>query len=624
MRLRFRKIHIHHFLSFDDATVDLSDRSYCLINGTNSCSKDAAKSNGSGKSTIFNALCWALTGETIQGLRSNVANIHFNDGCYVGVEFDVDGDAYSVTRYKNCGKMGNDLKISVGGEDRSGKGLRDSEEILNQYLPSLTPAFIGSVIILGQGFPYKFSSNTPSGRKEVLEKLSKSDYMIDDLKKRIEERSEQLSGILKDIGDSLIKLQTESGVYSAQLESAERERDALAESRDFESEIAERKKAIGELESSIEASTREMNGKSAERESLRESVLKSSGVKDERLNTVLEQYNQYNRELSDNLISLKSARNSLTHEIKRMESITDICPTCGQRIVGVHKPDTSEKRRELAELDGRIASAEDDIKANDAEYAATRGRILDMYKSETEDASSKICALTEEIDKIGEGIRKSNSSLEGMRIGLAASVKDSETHSAKVAENAALIDSLTKRLSDISADIESKQSEMADKRKHLDVVGKMNTLIKRDFRGFLLSGVISYINGKAKEYCMTVFGHDSIGLQLNGNNIDICFCGKNYENLSGGEKTKIDIIIQFALKKMIETFCRFSSNVLVLDEITDYLDQVGCDSVFKLISKEASGVESTFIISHHTDELSIPCDCVINVVKGEDGVSRIQ
>ena len=62
----------------------------------------------------------------------------------------------------------------------------------------------------------------------------------------------------------------------------------------------------------------------------------------------------------------------------------------------------------------------------------------------------------------------------------------------------------------------------------------------------------------------------------------------------------------------------------MLDEITDYLDQVGCDSVFKLISKEASGVESTFIISHHTDELSIPCDCVINVVKGEDGVSRIQ
>ena len=209
-------------------------------------------------------------------------------------------------------------------------------------------------------------------------------------------------------------------------------------------------------------------------------------------------------------------------------------------------------------------------------------------------------------------------------VGLAASVKDSESHSAKVAENAALIDSLTKRLSDISADIESKQSEMADKRKHLDVVGKMHTLIKRDFRGCLLSGVISYINGKAKEYCMTVFGHDSIGLQLNGNNIDICFCGKNYENLSGGEKTKIDIIIQFALKKMIETFCRFSSNVLVLDEITDYLDQVGCDSVFKLISKEASGVESTFIISHHTDELSIPCDCVINVVKGEDGVSRIQ
>ena len=85
----------------------------------------------------------------------------------------------------------------IDGKDCSGKGIRDSEKLLAQYLPDITASLLGSVIILGQGLPQKFTNNSPSGRKEVLEKLSKSDFMIEDLKSRVTSRRLELQKTIR-------------------------------------------------------------------------------------------------------------------------------------------------------------------------------------------------------------------------------------------------------------------------------------------------------------------------------------------------------------------------------------------------------------------------------------------
>ena len=152
---------------------------------------------------------------------------------------------------------------------------------------------------------------------------------------------------------------------------------------------------------------------------------------------------------------------------------------------------------------------------------------------------------------------------------------------------------------------------------------KMQTIVKRDFRGYLLNNIISFIEDKAKDYSLIVFGTDKLSFKLDGNNIDIAYDGKEYSVLSGGEKQKLDIIIQFAIRDMLCTFLDFSSNILVLDEITDSLDSIGVSSVFNLISSNLNDVEVVYIISHHVDELEIPSDDEIIVIKGEDKISRI-
>ena len=44
----------------------------------------------------------------------------------------------------------------------------------------------------------------------------------------------------------------------------------------------------------------------------------------------------------------------------------------------------------------------------------------------------------------------------------------------------------------------------------------------------------------------------------------------------------------------------------------------------KLIEKELNTIESVFIVSHHADELGIPVDSEIKVIKNADGISQIQ
>ena len=111
-------------------------------------------------------------------------------------------DKFIITRTKDHSKHKTNLFIEINGVDKSGKGIRDSEKLLAEYLPDLTSSLIGSVIVLGQELPQKFTNNSPSGRKEVLEKLFKSDFMIQDLKDRISTRKTELNDELRKVQDS--------------------------------------------------------------------------------------------------------------------------------------------------------------------------------------------------------------------------------------------------------------------------------------------------------------------------------------------------------------------------------------------------------------------------------------
>ena len=142
------------------------------------------------------------------------------------------------------------------------------------------------------------------------------------------------------------------------------------------------------------------------------------------------------------------------------------------------------------------------------------------------------------------------------------------------------------------------------------------------WRATLFRSIIEYIYRRSIEYCKVIFETDKINFYLEGNNIEITYLDKPYENLSGGEKQKIDLIIQFSIRDMLCNHLGFTSNILVLDEVFDGLDMIGCQKVLDVISA-MTDVKNVFIVTHRKD-LSIPTDKELTIVKSNKGISEIR
>lgn len=624
MNIKFETVKIHHFLSFGDAEINLKDRGYCLVSGINNNPKDAAVSNGSGKSSIWSAICWALTGETIQGLSNNLANIYFDNGCWVELTFKIDDKQYKILRSRDDAKLGTDLKIYINSEDKSGKGIRESEALLSQYLPDITSELVGSVIILGQGLPHKFSDNTPSGRKETLEKLSKSDFMIQDIKDRISKRSDILNQNLRKEEDDLLTNNTQLNIYNQQLGRAQQELVNLNVTIDYDALIKSSEDELNIILTSSKEAQSSYDSLNEELSTNNKIIVEASKSKEINLEKVRQIHDANRNDSLDVKSKLNSNIYTLENEIKQLKSITDICPTCHQHIPSVIKPDTTEKEKQLSQYKVQLDAIVKDMQLDDAEYNKAICTINVTYSTDTEQAGKRAAELKIQINNAKNSLNE----LGRKQISINGSLnkyktdKDNYLNNKKQLEDK--VNELKEQINKINDKIVYINNEKTNTEKHIEVINKMMTSTKRDFRGFLLTNVINFISTKVKEYCSYVFDTDEIKFALEGNNIIIEFCGKAYENLSGGEKQKVDLILQFAIRDMMCTYLGFSSNILILDEITDNLDVVGCDRILNLISKKLTDIESIFIISHRSSDLAIPYDYELTVEKNSNGVSEVK
>lgn len=622
MKIKFNKLIIDNFLSFGHAEIILNDRGYTLIKGINESPKDGAKSNGAGKSTIFSALCYALTGETIQGLSSNLHNIFTKDTMSVTLEFLVDNNEYKITRSRDINNKA-DLKIIANNIDKSGKGVRESEEILNKLLPELTSELIGEVIIIGQGMPHKFSNNTPAGRKDILEKLSHSDYMLEDIKNRVDNRIEKLKEKKNNIIIKKTQKETEKNILLSNIETKEKELLKYKEKPDFNKEKIELNKIIYDTENSLLNLKETLNTNELNLNIIEENYNKLKEEKNKRINDETEEFNSHNVSIKVSIAEKSSQKKLLLEEIKKLQSIKDICPMCHQKIPHVHKQDTSEQETKVSILTTELKNLEEKDTAQNRAYSLNIQDINLSFKEKEEEIDNTKKALKNTITLLNSDIITKNSLITNTKIKLNSIIKDEEIFDKEKDKINNDIIEANKKLTLLNKEILYIINEEEEVKTHQDILTKITTLVRRDFRGVLLSSVINYIDHKCKIYAKDIFGTDELNFKLNGNNLDITYLNKPLEALSGGEQQKVDLIIQFAIREMMAEYTGFTSNIIVLDEILDNLDSVGCDSILNFITNKLSDIESVFIISHHADTLNIGNDSTITVVKNPDGVSYI-
>lgn len=634
MNIVFDKVRLHNFLSFKDAELDLDNRGFVLVEGTNNNKSDNAKSNGSGKSSLFEAVVWALTGETVRGTKT-VKNMlaSKNEGCYVDLTFSVDNVKYRVVRYREDDTYGNNLKLYVDDKDVSGKGIRETQAVLDKYLPDVNLQFIGSVIILGQGLPQRFTNNTPSGRKELLEQLSKTDYMIADITARLQKRAETLNELYSKTNVFIAELnyKIESSNDAIQRNNAEITNLQRGSKEDelvvINKEIATYSELISKKEELIEQYKAEQDRLNSELEEHKKREAECKQLE----NTYYDAMNVVNTELTEHDKEITAVDVEIKHqkqEITNLENVQTVCPTCHRPFDGVFVPDTTAQRNNLFALESKkteLLTKRQEIydrltEAKTAWMNARRG---------SEDASNVVRDVYNSIQKNGTIIQGYQNEIRNYTSQQTIWEKKKSEIEERYKQIAQRIEDLRKNNEELvnsiemcKSGLEQRQNSLEDVVSRQDAVKKIQSYCSREFRGFLLEDCINFVCERTKFYARYMFGHDNVDFVLSANTITIQFNGKDYESLSGGERQKVDLIIQFSLRDMLLTTVGFSCNVLCTDELFDNLDSVGCDNLINMIMQTMQDISSVFIITHHAD-IGVPYDRKISVIKEPDGYSYI-
>lgn len=625
MNIVFKKVDINNFLSIGNATVELDNRGFVRVIGKNNNEQDNALSNGSGKSSVFDAIVWALTGETVRGVTNSVSNTNTNEGALVSLDFDCDGVAYSITRTREHSVYKNSLTIKINGVDKSGKGIRESEKILSEYLPDLTENLIGSVVVLGQGLPKRFTNNTPSGRKELLETLTKSDYMIEDLKNRVTNRKDELKESLNELDKQLDNAYVRREWLATDIDECENELGKLGDIEELTEQKKERESAIEEYEKSQKDLQEVVNNAEEILNNYRDeySQLFSRKSEDEKRSEELNK-ELFNLRMEINSVEVKIS--SSNKELTKLSASKDICPTCGQKIISLSNKieNNINELKESVVMDGQhLVELREKESVLSKSYEEERNRIGEKYDKEI---SSIVAKGNEAREFLLDAMKNKNllksaqdmakETIYGIQAKIDAAKANRKTFLDRIKKNNEEISKLDEKVSYLNIEIE----KVRDK---IKFISSLATYVCRDFRGYLLQNAISYIDSKAKAYSETLFNGSCVSMTLDGNSVDISYNDREYEALSGGEKQKADIIIQFALRDMLCSYLNFDCNMLVIDEVFDNLDAVGCKGVINLISS-LNTISSVFIITHHGDELSIPYDEELLVTKNKDGVSEVK
>ncbi len=181
------------------------------------------------------------------------------------------------------------LNITKAGIDISGKTLTESLDKLANELPEVNRDLVSNVILLGQGLPNKFSSFNPSGRKELLERLTKSDYMIEDIKTRVANRLDELNKQIRVYDDSLLINNSQLNTSKTNLSSVDNQITSAVKP-DYDKAISESEHRYNEIIKDRDTAKADLTKAEAELETANKVLLEATTAKADKVTQLNESY----------------------------------------------------------------------------------------------------------------------------------------------------------------------------------------------------------------------------------------------------------------------------------------------------------------------------------------------
>ena len=560
----FKKLRWKNFLSTGNifTEIDLNNHNTTLIVGE----------NGAGKSTMLDALTFALFGKPFRSIKKGqLINTITQKGMRVEVEFDIGVNRYKIVRglkpvtfevYQN------DEMLNQSAE------MRDYQEHLERNILKLNFKSFCQVVVLGSASFVPFMQLPGGQRREVIEDLLDLQIfttMNSLLKDKVANNNEALDQIANDqkVVTEKIKL-----VKEHLLEKQNNNEKIVAEKVNV---IEDTKDKIDELSkqlTDIMNEALELNKKTANRSEVENKVKKLTALRHQ--------------------IEAKVAL--INHDVEFFKN-HEHCPTCTQII------DENLKIEKINSKTSEIEQMNDGLEKLSQTYDQTQKELNEILQF------IQIVA-----DKTLEKVK-----IESQISSLNKYVKQLEREINH-------INQLQEADEDLKmADLEAELSVVADRyNEAMDdkLIYTAASMLLKDggIKSRIIKQYVPVINKLIGKYlsAMDFFVQFELDEEFN-ETIKSRFRDEfSYSSFSEGEKMRINLAILFTWRAVAKLRNSVSTNLLIMDEVMDSsLDSNGTEEFLKILQSLTFDT-NTFIISHKTDQLYDKFENVIRFEKKQN------
>jgi DNA repair exonuclease SbcCD ATPase subunit len=557
----FRKLRWKNLLSTGNlfTELDLSNESTTLIVGT----------NGSGKSTMLDALCFCLFGKPFRNInKGQLVNSINQKDCVVEVEFDIGNKSYKVIR----GIKPNIFDVYCNGNLLAqDAAVKDYQEYLEKFILKLNYKSFTQIVILGSASFTPFMQLSASDRRAIIEDLL--DIQI----------FSRMNGIVKDklqISKEDISVKKhEIGLAEQKYEIKKEYVDELKQNNDdkvkeYDEEIQNTQQTVSNLLVSIE----EANTKVSE------------------LNLVVENKTTIESKVKK-LTKLESQIESNLSKFRKDISFfqhNDNCPTCRQAIA------SEFKEGELGTLGTKVTECEHGLTELEKKLNEEQLKLADIaeIQKQINKLQVKIAGDTSTVTELNKYVQKMHKAIEEIKTLTTVSEKDE-------AELTSIKDALTNLKQDLRV--------LIDEMNYYTIASNM--LKDTGIKTKIVKQYLPIINKLVNKYLSTLdffvnFNLDeSFKETIKSRHRD----DFSYASFSEGEKQRIDMALMLTWRAVAKLKNSTNTNILILDEIFDSsLDANGTEDLMKILGL----LENTnlFVISHKGDVLQ---DKFRNVIRFE-------
>lgn len=650
MDLRFKEIDIQNFRSIEEAHVEFNNQGTVIVKGINEY-EDNATSNGSGKSSIFEALIYSLFEETSSG-EKDVANRIINNGFNIQLKFEIDDIKYTIIR--RAGKNGKaEVYLYKNEIDISARNKSDTNKLILELLGINKNIFLDSVF-LSQNVSTNLASLSPTQRKERLEILTNTDVSVNKFKNKLKQQEDTYESICSQLQMDLNRMEgTKITLQKQQYEIQQaindineqiKQRDMLGNLDDItqqieslEQELDNCKTQIYDLDNVVitELDTRISNKRLEGEENRNTKSLLENNFNDKRI-----EYNNKQAEINQLQNTIQYVKDDILKIEQQIKDIkdSDKCPTCGrqyensneehiQQIVEGYVKNIEEHNKQIQEYSNQIEQQQVILQQLIQEGSDLRTQLnnIDILVQQNNNEVIEIENIKQEKIQQKSNLQQQQQNIE-QNINMLRNKKE-QILNFKVGdptEFELMLQNIEKDMLNIEQELKSKQQELNVNMDYIGSIKHSLQLITKEFRTYLLQNSITYLNNLLKKYSVELFSNetDIIHITQEDTKLNIQLGKATYESLSGGEKTRVNIALLLAQKSLANAIGNISCNIIILDEVLGYCDAQAEEKVINLITMELESLESIYMISHK--EIPVGYDTQIVVIKDQTGLSKVR